>query len=94
MDDSREAALEPPTEPAPATANASPLPPAAAGDGVQDWNAQDAAMYQPWSAGTNDAGGLYGMSFGATLLDFGGGMMQGTGEVENLLGGLDEQGMY
>ena len=51
-------------------------------------------MYQPWNSGSNDTSGLYGMSFGATLLDFGGGMMQGPEEMENLLGGLDEQGMY
>ena len=91
MDDSREAALEPVTEPVPNTVT--PVAAEATQEGRVEWNIQD-TMYPLWNAMPNDSSAIYGIPFGGGMVEFGNDLTQSTGDLGNFIGGLDEQGMY
>ncbi|KAJ4358376.1 uncharacterized protein N0V89_002958 [Didymosphaeria variabile] len=91
VDDSREAALESSTQAGP-TATLPVAAESAATTNISqrvDWNVQD-TIYPPWNFMPNDPNSLYGFPFGTGMLDFGGSMAQGTDELGNLIGSLDE----
>lgn len=91
VDDSRDAALEPQTEPTPEGV----LPAVAANvqqEQRADWIIQN-GIYPSWNFLSNDPnGGLYGVPFGMGF-DFNGAVAPGADDL-GLIAGLDEQGMY
>lgn len=92
VDDSREAAPDPPTEPAlswTASTEEDHFP-----EPQMDWNARDAA-YPMADAMTTDPNLLFGLPYGGASLDFNSWTgTSGTDELGNFLGGFNEQYMY
>jgi hypothetical protein len=94
VDDSREAALEPVVEPVSTTnTTIAPVPVEATQEGRVDWGVQD-TIYPLWNSIPADSNAIYGIPFGAGMVEFGNGMTQSMGDLDAQITGVDEQGMY
>ena len=94
VDDSREAALEPVAESVSTTnTTVASVPVEATQEGRVDWGVQD-TIYPMWNSISTDPNAIFGIPFGAGMVEFGNGMTQSMGDLDTHIGGEDEQGMY
>ncbi|KAK3201663.1 hypothetical protein GRF29_164g229873 [Pseudopithomyces chartarum] len=94
VDDSREAALEPVVEQVSTTnTTVAPVTVEATQEGRVDWSIQD-TIYPLWNSIPADSNAIYGIPFGAGMVEFGNGMTQSMGDLDAQITGVDEQGMY